>query len=70
MLTSEQIKEINEGTMMETLGIEYLELKEGYVYARMFVKRIDSTLRNAARRCKYGDGRERWWNGIRLSVRY
>lgn len=39
MLTFEQIKEINEGTMMETLGIEYLELKEGYVYARMFVKK-------------------------------
>ena len=35
MLTFEQIKEINEGTMMETLGIEYLELKEGYVYARI-----------------------------------
>lgn len=39
MLTFEQIEEINEGTMMETLGIEYLELKEGYVYARMFVKK-------------------------------
>ena len=39
MLTFEQIKEINEGTMMETLGIEYLELKEGYVHARMFVKK-------------------------------
>lgn len=39
MLTFEQIKEINEGTMMETLGIEYLELKEGYVYARMFVRK-------------------------------
>ena len=39
MLTFEQIKEINEGTMMETLGIEYIELKEGYVYARMFVKK-------------------------------
>lgn len=39
MLTLEEIKEINEGTMMETLGIEYLELKEGYVYARMFVKK-------------------------------
>ena len=25
--------------MMETLGIEYLELKEGYVHARMFVKK-------------------------------
>ena len=30
---------LNEGTMMETLGIEYLEVKEGYVYARMFVKK-------------------------------
>ena len=39
MLTFEEIKEINEGTMMETLGIEYIELKEGYVYARMFVKK-------------------------------
>lgn len=39
MLTLEEIKEINEGTMMETLGIEYIELKEGYVYARMFVKK-------------------------------
>lgn len=39
MLTFEQIKEINEGTMMETLGIEYIELKEGYVYARMFVRK-------------------------------
>ena len=26
---------LNEGTMMETLGIEYLEVREGYVYARM-----------------------------------
>ncbi|MBR5216470.1 MAG: PaaI family thioesterase [Bacteroidales bacterium] len=25
--------------MMETLGIEYLEVKEGFVYARMFVKK-------------------------------
>ena len=25
--------------MMETLGIEYLEVREGYVYARMFVKK-------------------------------
>lgn len=39
MLTLEEINEINEGTMMETLGIEYLELKEGYVYARMFVRK-------------------------------
>ena len=30
---------LNEGTMMETLGIEYLEIREGYVYARMFVKK-------------------------------
>ena len=30
---------LNEGTMMETLGIEYLEVREGYVYARMFVKK-------------------------------
>ena len=30
---------MNEGTMMETLGIEYLEVREGYVYARMFVKK-------------------------------
>lgn len=30
---------LNEGTMMETLGIEYLDVKEGFVYARMFVKK-------------------------------
>lgn len=30
---------LNEGTMMETLGIEYLEAREGYVHARMFVKK-------------------------------
>ena len=30
---------MNEGTMMETLGIEYLEVRECYVYARMFVKK-------------------------------
>ena len=30
---------INEGTMMETLGIEYLDVREGYVHARMFVKK-------------------------------
>ena len=30
---------LNKGTMMETLGIEYLEVKDGYVYARMFVKK-------------------------------
>lgn len=39
MLSLEEIKEINEGTMMEALGIEYLELREGFVYARMFVKK-------------------------------
>lgn len=39
MLTLEEVKEINKGTMMETLGIEYLEIKEGYVYAQMFVKK-------------------------------
>lgn len=39
MLTLEEVNEINEGTMMETLGIEYIELREGYVYARMFVKK-------------------------------
>ena len=38
-MTFEEIKKLNEGTMMETLGIEYLEIKEGYVYARMFVKK-------------------------------
>lgn len=32
------ISTINKGTMMETLGIEYLEVREGFVYARMFVK--------------------------------
>ena len=39
MLSLEEIKSINEGTMMELLGIEYLELREGFVYARMFVKK-------------------------------
>lgn len=38
MLSLAEIKELNEGTMMETLCIEYIELSEGYVYARMFVK--------------------------------
>lgn len=38
MLSLEEIKKINEGTMMDALGIEYLELREGFVYARMFVK--------------------------------
>lgn len=33
------INEINKGTMMETLGIEYLEVSDSYVYARMFVKK-------------------------------
>ncbi len=37
MLTLEEINEINEGTMMETLGIEYVEVREGYVLARMLV---------------------------------
>lgn len=32
------INDINKGTMMETLGIEYLEVREGFVFARMFVK--------------------------------
>lgn len=39
MLSLEEIKEINEGTMMESLGIEYLDLREGFVYARMYVKK-------------------------------
>lgn len=39
MLTIEEINEINEGTMMETLGIEYLDIKDGYVYARMLVRK-------------------------------
>ncbi len=34
-----KLNALNEGTMMETLGIEYLEVREGYVYARMFVKK-------------------------------
>lgn len=38
MLSLEEIRKIDEGTMMETLGIEYLEVREGYVLARMFVK--------------------------------
>lgn len=28
---------INKGTMMETLGVEYVEMREGYVLARMKV---------------------------------
>lgn len=39
MLSSEEIAALNEGTMMETLGIEYIDLREGYVHARMFVKK-------------------------------
>ena len=34
-----KLNNLNKGTMMETLGIEYLEVREGYVYARMFVKK-------------------------------
>ena len=34
-----KLNALNDGTMMETLGIEYLEVREGYVYARMFVKK-------------------------------
>ena len=39
MMSLEEIKKLNEGTMMETLGIEYLDVKEGYVYARMMVRK-------------------------------
>ncbi len=39
MLSIEEIKNLNEETMMETLGIEYLEVRDGYVLARMFVKK-------------------------------
>lgn len=39
MMSIEEINKLNEGTMMETLGIEYLDVKEGYVYARMFVRK-------------------------------
>ena len=38
-MTPEKLNNLNEGTMMETLGIEYIEVREGYVYARMFVKK-------------------------------
>lgn len=38
MMSLEEIKKLNEGTMMETLGIEYIDVKEGYVYARMMVR--------------------------------
>ena len=37
--TIDNLHAINKGTMMETLGIEYLELRDGYVYARMLVKK-------------------------------
>ncbi len=33
--TPEELNRINRGTLMESLGIEYLEFKEGYVKARM-----------------------------------
>lgn len=39
MLSLEEINRMNEGTMMEFLGIEYLEVGEGFVRARMFVKK-------------------------------
>lgn len=39
MLSLEEINKMNEGTMMEFLGIEYLEVGEGFVRARMFVKK-------------------------------
>lgn len=39
MMSIEEINKLNEGTMMETLGIEYLDVKEGYVYARMMVRK-------------------------------
>lgn len=38
MMSLEEIQKLNDGTMMETLGIEYLDVKEGYVYARMLVR--------------------------------
>ena len=38
MMSLEEIKKLNEGTMMETLGIEYIDVKEGYVCARMMVR--------------------------------
>ena len=38
-MSIEEINKLNEGTMMETLGIEYLDVKEGYVYARMMVRK-------------------------------
>ena len=39
MMSIEEINKLNEGTMMETLGIEYLDIKEGYVYVRMLVRK-------------------------------
>ncbi len=33
--TLEELNALNTGTLMEQLGIEYLELKEGYVKAKM-----------------------------------
>ena len=38
-MSIEEINKLNEGTMMETLGIEYLDIKEGYVYVRMLVRK-------------------------------
>ena len=37
--TLKDINAVNEGTMMEFLGIEYLEVTDGFVYAKMFVKK-------------------------------
>lgn len=37
--TLDEINAINDGTMMATLGIEYLDISDGYVYARMLVKK-------------------------------
>ncbi len=34
-LTLKELNRMNRGTLMESLGIEYLEVKEGYVKARM-----------------------------------
>ena len=33
--TIETLNELNKNTLMEQLGIEYLEVKDGFVYARM-----------------------------------
>ncbi len=33
--TIEELNRLNQNTLMEQLGIEYLEVKDGYVYARM-----------------------------------